>query len=47
MLAKKRTVKSEDTKIVVTVTQRSERDVTKSFDDTDIDWPVIERQLIL
>lgn len=47
MLAKKRTVKSEDTKIVITVTQRLERDVTKRFDNTDIDWSVIERQLIL
>jgi hypothetical protein len=47
MLAKNRTVKSEDTKIVVTVTERSERDVTKRFDDIDIDWSVIERQLVL
>lgn len=46
MMAKKRTIKSEDTKIVVAVTQRSERDVTKSFDSTNIDWPVIEKQIL-
>jgi hypothetical protein len=47
MVAKNRTVKCEDTKIVVTITERSERDLTKRFDDTDIDWSVIERQLVL
>lgn len=31
MMAKKKTIKSEDTKIVISVTQRSERDVTKSL----------------
>lgn len=44
-MAKKRTIKSDDTKIVVAVTQRSERDVTKSFNSTNIDWSVIEKQL--
>jgi hypothetical protein len=47
MLANNRTVKCEDTKVVVTVTERLERDLTKRFDDTDIDWSVIERQLVL
>jgi hypothetical protein len=36
----------EDTTVVVSVTERSERDLTKRFDDTSIDWAVIERQLV-
>jgi hypothetical protein len=45
--AKKRDLKSEDTKIVMTVTQqRSEPPLTKSFDETHIDWSVVETQLI-
>ncbi|KAH6667357.1 hypothetical protein B0J14DRAFT_490018, partial [Halenospora varia] len=47
MRAKKRTVESEDTKVVLKVTQRLEDNVTKSFDKTDIDWSVIEKQLML
>lgn len=47
MRAKKRTVESEDTKVVLKVTQRSMDDVTKSFDKTDIDWLVIEKQLAI
>lgn len=44
---KKRDLKSEDTKIVMTVTQqRSEPPLTKSFDETNIDWSVVETQLI-
>lgn len=47
MLAKNKTVKCEDTKIVVTNTKRGDPGVTKGFDDIDIDWSVIERQLVL
>jgi hypothetical protein len=45
-LAKNRPINSEDTNVVVSVTERSQRDLTKRFDDTDIDWGVLERQLI-
>jgi hypothetical protein len=45
-LAKNRLVKSEDTNVVVSVNDRSQRDLTKRFDDTDLDWTVIERQLL-
>jgi hypothetical protein len=45
-MAKNRTIKSNDTKIVVTVIQRSERDVIKSFNSTNIDWSIIEKQLL-
>ena len=46
-LAKNRPIKSEDTNVVVSVTERSQRDLMKRFDDTDIDWTVIERQLVV
>jgi hypothetical protein len=45
-LAKNRPIKSEDTNVVVSVTERSQRDLAKRFDDTDIDWGVVERQLV-
>jgi hypothetical protein len=45
-LAKNRPIKSEDTNVVVSVIERSQRDLAKRFDDTDIDWGVVERQLI-
>ncbi|KAJ8058502.1 hypothetical protein OCU04_012688 [Sclerotinia nivalis] len=45
-LAKNRLIKFEDTNVVVSVTDRSQRDLTKRFDDIGIDWGVIERQLI-
>ena len=45
-MQKKRSVRSEDTNVVVSVTDRKERDLTKRFDDTTIDWAVIERQLV-
>jgi hypothetical protein len=35
-LAKNRPIKSEDINVVVSVTERSQRDLTKRFDDTDI-----------
>jgi hypothetical protein len=43
---KNRSVRSEDTNVVVSVTQRKERDLTKRFDDTSIDWAVVENQLV-
>ena len=36
MLARNKTVKYKDTKIVVTNTKRGDLDVTKGFDDIDI-----------
>jgi hypothetical protein len=43
---KNRSLRSEDTSVVVSVTQRKEDPLTKRFDDTNIDWAVIESQLV-
>jgi hypothetical protein len=41
-----RHVKCDDTRVVASVNDRSERDLTKRFDDMDVEWSVVERQLI-
>jgi hypothetical protein len=38
-------VACDDTNIVVSVTERSKRDLTKRFDEMDVDWFLVERQL--
>lgn len=42
---KNRSLRSESTTVVVSVTARSTPALTKLFDDTAIDWEIIERQL--
>jgi hypothetical protein len=41
-----RHVKCDDTSVVASVNDRSERDLTKRFDDMDIEWSLVERQLM-
>jgi hypothetical protein len=41
-----RHVKCDDTSVVASVNDRSERDLTKRFDEMDIDWLLVERQLM-
>jgi hypothetical protein len=41
-----RSIKCDDTSVVASVSDRSQRDLTLRFDDIDIDWSGIERQLI-
>jgi hypothetical protein len=45
-LSQNRSIRCDETNVVVSVTGRSERDLTKRFDDTDIDWTIVERQLL-
>jgi hypothetical protein len=45
-VAHNRHVEFNDTSVVVSVNDRSQRDLTKRFDNMDVDWSVIERQLI-
>jgi hypothetical protein len=39
-------VACEDTNVVVSVTERSKRDLTKRFDEMGVEWFLIERQLL-
>lgn len=41
-----RHVKCDNTSVVASVNDRSERDLTKRFDDMDVDWLLVERQLM-
>jgi hypothetical protein len=43
LLKKKRPLASEDSTVALSVTDRKERDLIKLFDDTSIDWPVIQK----
>lgn len=39
-------VRPDDTEVVVSVNDRSQRDLTKSFEKTNVDWTTIERQTL-
>ncbi|KXH45933.1 hypothetical protein CSAL01_09161 [Colletotrichum salicis] len=40
-----KTFEAVDTDVVVSVTDRSQRDLVKRFDELDIDWTILEAQL--
>jgi hypothetical protein len=39
-------VRPDDSNVVVSVNERSERDLIRRFDEVQVDWPVVERQLL-
>lgn len=45
-LSQGRQVEYDDTSVVASVNDRSERDLCKRYDDMHVDWPVVERQLL-
>ncbi|KAF4534642.1 uncharacterized protein LTHEOB_12920 [Lasiodiplodia theobromae] len=44
-LPQNKSFRADDTAIVVSVTDRTERDLVKRFDELDIDWAILEKQL--
>jgi hypothetical protein len=47
LLKKKQPLVSDDTTVVVLVTDRKIQDLEKRFDKTSIDWSLIQKQLVL
>ena len=45
-MAQNRSIRCDDTIVVASVNDRSQRDLTKRFDDIDINWSGIEKQFI-
>lgn len=45
-IASDRRVRLDDTSVVVSVNDSSQRDLTKNFEGTSIDWTIVEKQLL-
>ena len=46
-IIRKQRVRADDTTVVVSVNDRQHRDLTKHFEDTDVNWTAIEKQLLM
>lgn len=44
-LPSNKSLKADEAKVVMLVTNRSERDLVKRFNELDIEWPILERRL--
>ena len=44
-LAQNRHIRGDDTNVIVSVNDRTQRDLVKRFDDIDVDWTIVEKQL--
>jgi hypothetical protein len=42
-VAQNRYIRCDDTTVITSVAHRSKRDLTKRFDNIDIDWSVVEK----
>lgn len=39
-------IKPDDSNVLVSVNERSERDLIRRFDEVQVDWSVVEKQLL-
>ena len=45
-IASGKRIKPDDSNVVVSVNERSERDLIRRFDELNVDWSVVEKQLL-
>lgn len=45
-MSRNKDVRCDDTKVVISVTERSEWDLIKQFDSIEVDWSIVEKQLL-
>jgi len=45
-ITRSKRIRPDDSNVVVSVNERSERDLVRRFDEVNVDWPVVEKQLL-